>query len=206
VELDHVLIAVADLPTGAQALESRHGLTSIEGGRHGGMGTANRIVPLGHTYLELVAVVDATEAAASPFGSWVAGGEIPRLLGWCVRTDELDAVAGRLGLSVADGSRARADGTVLRWRMAGIEQARKEPSLPFFIEWGPGTPYPGDAPVEHRMGVPKIEELRIEGDPDRIGRWLGGARLPIAVRNGTPALDSVMLSAEGAQVVLDPSL
>jgi hypothetical protein len=69
VELDHVLIAVSDLATAGQGLEERHGLTSIEGGRHGGLGTANRIVPLVDTYLELVAVVDETEAAGSAFGT-----------------------------------------------------------------------------------------------------------------------------------------
>ena len=90
--------------------------------------------------------------------------------------------------------------------MAGIEQAREEPSLPFFIEWGPGTPYPGDAPVQHRIGAPKIDELRIEGDPNRLEHWLGGAQLPVAIRKGTPALRSLMLRAEGAQVVLNPSL
>ena len=205
-ELDHVLIAVSDLATAGQGLEERHGLTSIEGGRHGGLGTANRIVPLVDTYLELVAVVDETEAAGSAFGSWVASGEIPRLLGWCVRTDDLDAVARRLGLSIADGSRTRADGAVLRWRMAGIETSREEPSLPFFIEWGPGTPYPGAASAQHRIGAPKIDELRMAGDPDRLERWLGGAQLPIAIREGAPVLDGVILSAGEAQVVLDRSL
>jgi hypothetical protein len=43
-------------------------------------------------------------------------------------------------LTIADGSRARPDGTVLRWRMAGLERSAEEPSLPFFIEWGAGTP------------------------------------------------------------------
>jgi Glyoxalase-like domain len=94
-ELDHVLIAVADLTAAGERLERRHGLASVEGGRHAGLGTANRIVPLGDTYLELVAVVDEAEARASAFGSWVAGGEIPRLLGWCVQTDSLDQVANR---------------------------------------------------------------------------------------------------------------
>jgi len=44
------------------------------------------------------------------------------------------------------------------------------------------------------------------GDPDRLARWLGGAQLPIAIREGAPVLDSVILSAGEAQVVLDPSL
>src|SRR5918994_6149300 len=71
-ELDHVLIAVVDLAEAARAIEARHGLASLEGGRHPSWGTANRIVPLGGAYLELVAIVDEAEAARSPFGGWVA--------------------------------------------------------------------------------------------------------------------------------------
>jgi Glyoxalase-like domain len=198
-ELDHVLIAVDDLDAAAGEVEQRYGLASVEGGRHRGLGTANRIVPLGETYLELVAVVDESEAAGSVFGRWVAGGAVPRLLGWCVRTDELDQVAGRLELTVAEGARARPDGAVVHWRMAGLEQASREPSLPFFIEWGSGTPYPGDAPGP----TTTIEELRIDGDPDRVEHWLGGADLPVAVGAGAPAIRSVLL---GGEVVLDPSL
>ena len=46
-EIDHVLIAVADLAAAAQEIETRYGLASIEGGRHPDWGTADRIVPLG---------------------------------------------------------------------------------------------------------------------------------------------------------------
>lgn len=201
-ELDHVLIAVADLTAAAQELETEQGLASVPGGRHAGLGTANRIVPLGDTYLELVAVVDRAEAHGSVFGSWVAVGDIPRLLGWCLRTNDLEFIANRLGLTIADGSRTRDDGTTLRWRMAGVEQAREEHSLPFFIEWGAGTPYPGSVPVAHQIGTPKIEELRVTGDPDRLERWLGGAALPLSVRKGVPALQSLVLSAGEEQVVL----
>ena len=197
-ELDHVLIAVADLDAAAQEVEERFGLASVEGGRHQGLGTANRIVPLGETYLELVAVVDDAEAAGSGFGSWVAGGELPRLLGWCVRTDDLDEVADRLGLTIADGARARPDGTVLRWRMAGLERSAEEPALPFFIRWRPGTPYPGEALAQSAT----IDELRLQGDRDRIGQWAGGADIRLSVTEGPPAILGVVL--DGA--VLDPAL
>jgi Glyoxalase-like domain len=179
-ELDHVLIAVSDLEASAREVEQRHGLASVDGGRHQGLGTANRIVPLGETYLELVAVVDEAEAAQSGFGGWVAGGELPRMLGWCMRTDELDAVAGRLGLTIADGARARPDGTVLHWRMAGLERSAEESTLPFFIEWGAGTPYPGQALDQ----TATIHELRL------------------SVGEGSPKLRSVLLD----ETVLDPTL
>ena len=73
-ELDHVLIAVTDLEAGAREVETRIGLSSVEGGQHRDWGTANRIVPLGSSYLELVAVVDPRVAAGSSFGRWVGDG------------------------------------------------------------------------------------------------------------------------------------
>ena len=138
---------MADLAAASREIESRYGLASIEGGRHGDWGTANRIVPLGEAYLELVSVVDEAQAARSPFGSWVAEAQsaLTHPLGWAVRTDKLEAVARRLSLAVSVGSRAGGSGQVLRWRFAGLEQAAAEPSLPFFIEWGQGTPHPGRA-------------------------------------------------------------
>ncbi len=83
-EIDHVLLAVADLAAAAREMEEHHGLASIAGGRHPGWGTANRIVPLGETYLELVAVVDEVEARQSVFGRWVASGAniSGRPIGW----------------------------------------------------------------------------------------------------------------------------
>jgi Glyoxalase-like domain len=203
-ELDHVLIAVADLAATAQEIEVRHGLASIEGGRHPGWGTANRIVSLGDAYLELVAVVDDAEAAQSPFGRWVAAAHpTPQPLGWAVRTHELEDFARRLDLTVAAGSRAGRSGRPLRWRVAGVEQASVEPSLPFFIEWGHGTPLPGRATATHRAGSVQITELRLDGDADRLAAWLGAHHLPIAVRPGPPAVTGIVLTGAAGEIVLD---
>jgi len=204
-ELDHVLIAVADLPTAARELEARHGLASIEGGRHPGWGTANRIVPLGEAYLELVTVLDEAEAAQSAFGSWVAAAHptLARPLGWAVRTPHLDDVARRLDLTVAAGSRVARNGQLLRWRLAGVEQAAAEPSLPFFIEWGRGTRFPGRAPAAHRAGAVELAALQLDGDTDRLAAWLGSHRLPITVRTGAPAVASIVLKAATGEIVLD---
>lgn len=204
-ELDHVLIAVADLAAAAQEIEARHGLASTEGGRHPGWGTANRIVPLGDAYLELVAVVDEAEAAQSPFGRWVAAAHpsLPRLLGWAVRTHELDDFARRLDLTVAAGSRTGQSGQHVRWRLAGIEQATADPSLPFFIEWGHGTPLPGRAPATHPAGAVQIATLRLDGDADRLAAWLGAHRLPITLRRGRPAVASIVLTGAAGEIVLD---
>ncbi len=160
-EIDHVLIAVTDLAAAAREMEEHHGLASLEGGRHPGWGTANRIVPLGETYLELVAVVDVAEARQSVFGGWVATGATSagQPIGWAVRTDEIDDVARRLRLTVRSGSRVTPTGDRLEWRAAGMEEAAAERALPFFIEWGPGTPFPGRAFVKHPGGTAAITRI-----------------------------------------------
>jgi Glyoxalase-like domain len=177
----------------------------VEGGRHPGWGTANRIVPLGTSYLELIAVVDQAAAAHSSVGRWVAGGASPRLgrpLGWAVRTGELDTIARRLGLTVSGGSRVTPIGEVLRWRSAGIEQAAAESSLPFFIEWAAGTPLPGTTAVAHPAAPARISKLLLEGDPDRLAAWLGDHALPIVVRAGSPAVAAIVLLTATGDAIL----
>jgi Glyoxalase-like domain len=179
IELDHVLVAVDDLTAGAQAIEEKFGLSSYEGGRHPGWGTANRIVPLASAYIELIAVVDQAEARGSAFGRWVLSRRGP--LGWAVRGN-VDAVAQRLGLPVAEGSRQTADGRTLRWRFAGTERAMAAPCFPFFIEWAPGTTPPGDG------GTARLTRLDLRGDEQRLADWLGEHRVPIAVTRGAPGV------------------
>jgi glyoxalase-like protein len=200
VELDHVLIAVTDLEAAARDFESRHGLASVDGGRHRDFGTANRIIPLGSTYLELVAVVDAGAAAASSFGWWVDRGATDegRLIGWAVRTTSLDEVAGRLELPIRSGSRQTPAGIELRWRSAGIDEAIAEPSLPFFIEWEDGVPYPGAVEASRAT----IVGLVLEGNADRVAGWLGEHTLPIRVIDGPAEVAAVVLSTPAGQIVL----
>ena len=198
-ELDHVLIAVTDLEAAAHEFE-RRGLSSVEGGRHRDWGTANRIVPLGSCYIELIAVVDEAVAAESAFGRWVAGGASPegRPLGWAVRTSGLDDVAARLDLVVRSGSRVTPSGEELRWRSAGVDEAIAEPCLPFFIEWDEGARLPGS--VDSLPAT--ISRLVLEGSPDRLAAWLGEHSLPIRVLNGPAEVAAVVLSTSAGEIIL----
>jgi Glyoxalase-like domain len=135
--LDHVVYAVPDLDEAAVRFREEFGLDSTEGGRHERWGTANRIVPLGDQYLELVAALDEPMAAETAFGSSVleraAGGG-----GWFTMAavaDDLEGVASRLGLEVGSGSRTRPDGQTVRWRMVGLDDPRREAWMPFFLIW-----------------------------------------------------------------------
>lgn len=199
--LDHVIFAVADLAVAGRELLDNHGLASFSGGRHLDWGTANRIVPLGGSYLELVEVVDPQVAAQSSFGRWVTAAPTSdggfRPLGWAVRTDRLTAVCHRLGLSPVGGSRQADDGQVLDWGLAGIEQAAAEPSLPFFIQWGTQTPLPEKTPVRHPVGQSSISSVCVNGDAKRLASWLGDDAVPVTTTSGAPAVVSVDVVSAG---------
>ncbi len=195
---------MADLAVAAREIEVRHGLASIEGGHHPAWGTANRIVPLGDSYLELVAVVDTGKATETAFGRWVASGVSgsARPLGWAIRTSQLDETARRLNLAVHAGSRDTQGGERLRWRSAGIDRAAAEPSFPFFIEWEPQTQRPGQTVIHHPAGTARIARLVLSADSGRLADWLGTHQLPIVVHEGMPAVTAIHISSDAGEIVL----
>jgi hypothetical protein len=120
-----------------------------------------------------------------------------------VSTDRLDDVARRLDLTVIPVSRTTPDGGLFRGRIAGLEQAAAEPSLPFFIERGEGAPFPGSAPATHRSGSAQITRLELSGDAKRLAAWLGAHDLPITIRAGEPAVASIVLTGDAGEIVVD---
>ncbi|MBV8083928.1 MAG: VOC family protein [Chloroflexi bacterium] len=130
--LDHVMIVVRHLERAAEAYRDL-GFRVIDGGRHTGMGTENKIVRFGLDYLELLGVYSAEEAS-----QYESRRAIMRFLetregafsfALAVRGLPPDAPAGE------DRERARPDGTVLRWRTAYQNLLGQRPVRPFLIEW-----------------------------------------------------------------------
>ena len=203
--VDHVLLATSDLDIAGRALRDRYGLMSVQGGQHPDWGTANVIVPVGDAYLELVAVVDERAAERSAFGRWVASARplVFQPIGWAVRTRSLDAVAGRLGLDVNEGSRTTPSGQVLTWWLAGVELAAAEPLLPFFIEWGLGAPHPSRALGADSNGGVRIAGLDLSGDAGRLRNWLDDDVCSITVDTGPPGVRNVVLSTPGGEVTIE---
>jgi len=204
--LDHVVFAVPDLDEAAIRFREGFGLDSTEGGRHERWGTANRIVPLGDQYVELVAAVDESVAARTAFGRGVleraSGGG-----GWftiAAVAEDLDAVAARLGLEIGSGSRTRPDGETLRWRSAGLDDPRREPLMPFFLAWDvPDELHPGRARAGHGIRAEGIAWVEVGGDAERLRDWLGGEELPIRVIEGEPGLRRVGVATSDREIVIE---
>jgi Glyoxalase-like domain len=200
--VDHAVFAVRDLDAAAARWDQEYGLASVAGGRHPRWGTANRIVPLGPDYLELISVVEPEVAADTVLGrallQLTADGD--RWFSLCLSDDDIEATAARLRLTVEAGSRTTPEGIELRWRGAGIDAVERELWLPFFIAWGvPPELHPGRTLVRHRVDVEGIAGAEISGDPGRLREWLGGADVPVRVIEGPHGVRSVSLRRSGGE-------
>lgn len=181
--IDHVVCGTADLDAAASRLEAELGLVAVAGGRHDGLGTRNRIVPLGDgTFLELLAVADPQEAGRSALGAAlqtaIARGD--GLLAWAVAVDDVGSVAERLGTPITTVGRQS-----MTARLTGLAESLAEPCLPFFIERDPTRAAPRPA---HASAIRWIE---VAGDAGRLRQWLGGGELPVRVVVGQPAVRAV---------------
>jgi hypothetical protein len=126
------MIVVRDLEHAASVYDGL-GFRVIDGGRHTGMGTYNKIVRFGLDYLELLAVY--SEEEASGFASrraimdFLRTGEGAFTYALAVRGLPAEAPAGE------DRERKRPDGTILRWRTGYQNLMGEQPVRPFLIEW-----------------------------------------------------------------------
>jgi hypothetical protein len=152
--IDHLVIACSDPESAAAELERVVGLRATGGGRHATLGTFNRLVWLGDSYVELIGVWDRALAEASWIGAPTVraldrGGERATgglatfgLATFALSTDDLDGDLARLRAVGAtldgpmDGERTRPDGRVVRWRLAAPRRLDPE-EPPFVIEHDP---------------------------------------------------------------------
>jgi len=204
--IDHVIWAVHELESGAERFSVAHGLASVPGGVHPGWGTANRIVPLGATYVELMAIDDRPAAMSTELGRSLAA-RLEDGEGWfafCLADDDIETTAARLGLAVEPGARRRPDGTLVSWRGAGIEVPERTADLPFFIAWDvPPDRHPGATRIEHPSGATGIAWVEVAGDRWALERWTGARHPQVRhVDAGPSGIRSVGFSTAAAEHVV----
>ncbi len=181
--LSQIIVGVKNLDTAADRFRTM-GFDVLDGGVHPGVGTANRVIPLGAQYIELLAVVSPAEARQNEYGRSLlrATADGDRLVRWSLRTEEIDEVARRLGISVERRRRERPDGELLTWRTAGLDLALADATLPFFMQWDRPEQYPGAMPAAHENGARGVTRLVVTPrDAVRFRAWTADADAPLRV-------------------------
>ena len=160
--LSQVIVGVRDLSDATGRFRGL-GFDVLDGGVHPGVGTANRVIPLGTQYIELLGVVSPEEARGSEYGRALtrATADGDCLVRWSLRTDDIDAVATRLGIRVEPRQRMRPDGELLTWRAAGLDLALADSTLPFFMQWDHEEQYPGTMRETHPNGAATVTSLAL---------------------------------------------
>lgn len=172
-EVDHLVVAAAELESGAAWLERRLGVPLAPGGRHAAMGTHNRLLRLGpRLYLELIAVDSEAPPPGRPrwFGlddpalqAKIA--ERPRLIHWVARCDDI-AAACAVCAEPPGGILDMARGD-LNWRI-GVPPDGRLPGgglVPSLIQWQSPV-HPADVLPERGCALMKLEGFHPE--PARI--------------------------------------
>jgi len=198
VDLDHVILGIADLDRGVERFAALTGVVPARGGEHPGRGTQNALVSLGEgRYLEILA------PSTSP--SETAGDMRTRHTeltpaGWALHTRALNDLVNRLraaGITTEEpthGSRRTPDGTLLAWRTAAVVGPGLE-LAPFFIEWAEGSAHPSTTSPE---GCRLISLNLTQPDPVQLTRFFAAAGYAASVRAGsTPAMQLVLECRHG---------
>ena len=159
--IDHIVVAVADPDLAVAQLGEALGVEPGGGGRHDRLGTFNRLLWLGDSFIELIGIFEPDLAA----GSWIGAPTVRSmkrgggLATWAIATDDIAADVDLLRATGSDlsdpidGERARPDAQVVRWRLATPPML--EPSgPPFLIEHDPTSAEWTTADRASRAGRP----------------------------------------------------
>ncbi len=163
--IDHIIIGVHDLEEAARIFREKLGLVASGGGVHATGGTANRIIVIGDTYLELITVHNPAEAQPS-IVERLAKGE--GYLNFVLSSNDIqansDAMAAR-GISIVgpkSGSLKSADGRSRGWSRTDIKRPDLAQHYPFIIQHDSTGEERRSrlagwtTPPEHPLGVTKI--------------------------------------------------
>jgi len=135
--LDHIIIGVQNLTEAARIFNERLGLAVSGGGVHPTGGTANRIIVIGDTYLELITVDRPNEAQPGMLKRLALG---EGYLNCALGSDDIAADSAAMrqrGVKVIGpvaGQLRSVDGRSRSWLRFDVERAEMVQSYPFVIQ------------------------------------------------------------------------
>jgi hypothetical protein len=207
-QLDHLVVAAADLDQGSDYLEEVLWMRPGPGGKHPLMGTHNRLLKLGEeSYIELIAV---DHLAPKPTRSrWfnLDSPELqaqlkqrPRLIHWVARVSGIDEVARRGTMMVGEILEAsRGD---LSWKIGVHRDGMPAYNglFPTLIDWG-DSPHPTTQMPE--MGLSLLSLAGWHPQPKLLSDWLElfEAGHLIQIQPGEARLEAAIGTAGGMRVL-----
>ena len=135
--IDHIIIGVRNLEKAATQFSQKLGLAVSGGGIHPTGGTANRIIVIGDTYLELIAIDNPAEAQQSMLDQLAIH---EGYLNFVLASNDIEADSkaiinrGVTILGPTPGSLRAADGRTRGWSRADIERPDLAQHYPFIIQ------------------------------------------------------------------------
>jgi glyoxalase-like protein len=135
--IDHIIIGVNNLKQATTIFGQKLGLAVSGGGVHPSGGTANRIIVIGDTYLELIVVHTPAEAQQSMLDRLAIR---EGYLNFVLASNDIEAdsrVMANRGVSIlgpTPGSLRAADGRTRGWSRANIERPDLAQRYPFVIQ------------------------------------------------------------------------
>jgi len=140
--IDHIILAINNLEKGIAEFKERTGIEPVIGGIHPDSFTHNALVALdGETYIEIMAPRPDAQNVPEDFTKM----ETLTPVGWAVRTRNIERTkeklktAGFITTANRPGSRAKPDGSLLKWKTFRVEG---QDEFPFFIQWSDSTIHP----------------------------------------------------------------
>lgn len=202
--VDHLIFGASDLDQAIAWFEKTAGVKPVIGGVHPGRGTRNALVSLGgRQYLEIIAPDPAQQVASLPYD--LKSMSTPRMVHWAAVTNNISLIAQKANLSVSnsrDGSRARPDGRVLKWRTLDIQNRMGEirfSPIPFFIEWASDSPHPSqDSPKGCKLQSFEMEHP----DPESVIEALKRLGIEAKVKQAAESKLIAILKAPKGEVRL----
>ncbi|MEM7195556.1 MAG: VOC family protein [Pseudomonadota bacterium] len=186
-QLDHIIVAAADLASGQRFIEHTLGVSVPAGGEHTTMATHNCVMQLGdNTYFEIISINPQASPPIHPrwfaldqgwMRSALSSG--PRLIHWAINTTDINALMGATSLPLGVPTELQRGN--LRWRV-GLPADGSLPMaglLPSVIEWMV-KPHPASSMTDLGCRFRKLEifhpraewisqQLGVIGISERVG-------------------------------------
>jgi hypothetical protein len=192
--VDHIILAISDLDKGVLQFKNATGIKPVFGGVHPNSFSQNALVALDHNmYIEIMAPKKEAKNIPKFFSSL----DSLTIIGWAVRTFDIDATRERLksiGLVTSEnkeGSRAKPDGALLTWTTFSLEE---NGVLPFFIQWGNFSNHPSVS----SPGGCRLKSFFITSEnPEPLDQINNLLHLKIDVTKGKPGLSLSIETPKG---------